>query len=204
MNPKILLPAFCPTCGSVFPSGFAMSEGGTAIHEGNRSGPCPKGHMGIVLDGTYTFFDGLLKLARSGPGSETVIARIRDLAYSAKEDPSKAEDALKEVLQYLPPESAAAVASFGNSPIVTLMFILYLLTCLTSVGANIATVVSGIKSDPQNGLTINTVTITENYFSLEPTLPEAQKKLNRHERRKAEKLNRKNRKTKPGSQEGSI
>ena len=48
------LPAICDTCGTIFPSGYSVSGGGTMSAYGNISGPCPrcKG-MGHVPDGQY-------------------------------------------------------------------------------------------------------------------------------------------------------
>jgi hypothetical protein len=49
-----IIPAFCATCDTIFPSGFALSNSKNSKMRGNTTGPCPNcGSMGRILDGTY-------------------------------------------------------------------------------------------------------------------------------------------------------
>jgi len=67
------LPAICDSCGSVFPSGFAVS--GTVRY--CQAGPCPAcGEMGSVPDGTYQTVGNVIKLLA---GPQTTINQLRSL-----------------------------------------------------------------------------------------------------------------------------
>jgi hypothetical protein len=56
-----VMPAFCDSCGTAFPSGFDVSAGSILV--GNKSGPCPNcGDMGSVPDGLVSFIGDTLKM----------------------------------------------------------------------------------------------------------------------------------------------
>ena len=85
MTPIISVPAYCPTCHSLFPSGIALGQGAANVRMTNNvSGPCPNGHMGLVMDGTFDVIDGALHIKESGRVTAEVLARIRQLAEDAK------------------------------------------------------------------------------------------------------------------------
>lgn len=59
------LPAVCPDCGAVFPSGFGLGSAAHMVVEGCRSGPCPGcGGVGLVPDGAYTIVEQVLAYSR--------------------------------------------------------------------------------------------------------------------------------------------
>lgn len=94
------LPAFCDSCGTAFPSGFAIGGGGTATFIGNKSGPCPAcGSMGSVPDGVFSAAGNIIRLL-SGP--QKTIEQLQRLASVISEarttvsEPNKAVERIKQ------------------------------------------------------------------------------------------------------------
>lgn len=93
------LPAFCDNCGAVFPSGFAISGGGSATFIGNKSGPCPScGGMGSVPDGVFSAAGNVIRLFA---GPQKTIEQLQRLASVISEarntvsEPNKAVEKIK-------------------------------------------------------------------------------------------------------------
>ncbi|HEV7433463.1 MAG TPA: hypothetical protein VGO22_01105 [Pseudorhizobium sp.] len=186
----ISIPAVCPTCGAVYPSGIAVGEGSKNYFEGNRS-MCPNGHWGNVPNGTYSVADGILRISRGAFGSISDLTKIRDLAQAVEDRKVEAPDALAEILRYLPPESSAAVEQLRLSPLAVVMFIFYLVTSILGAAGGLPGLVSTFKGDPNPGLTINNNITINNFGAAAKKGGRAIEGGNRHERRKAEKLGRK-------------
>ena len=98
------LPAFCDNCGTVFPSGFAISGGGSATLIGNKSGPCPAcGGMGSVPDGVFNVTGNVVRLL-SGP-QKTIeqlqkLASVINEARRTVEEPNKAVEKIKKEARF--------------------------------------------------------------------------------------------------------
>lgn len=83
------LPAFCDTCGTVFPSGYGGGGGSLMFMEACKAGPCPTcGGLGTVPDGSFKMEDTLVTLL-SGPA--TSFERIAKLAVVIRESQGQGE-----------------------------------------------------------------------------------------------------------------
>ena len=73
------IPAFCDSCGTVFPSGIVVQNVAKLTLAGNRAGPCPVCRsMGVIPDGVFTVVDGVIRVL-SAP--TITIERLRHLAH---------------------------------------------------------------------------------------------------------------------------
>lgn len=93
------VPAFCNNCGSVFPSGFSVSDEGTLTVVGCKSGPCPRCEsMGSVPDGVFRAAGDIIRLLA---GPQKTIEQLQALASIISEarntvsEPHKAVDRIK-------------------------------------------------------------------------------------------------------------
>lgn len=69
-------PAVCDRCQFVFPSRIELAAG-NAVFEYLTARPCPKcGADGTIPDGTYSVFDGVLKVVATGSVSRDQLARL--------------------------------------------------------------------------------------------------------------------------------
>lgn len=93
------LPAFCDNCGIVFPSGFAMSGGGSATFIGNKSGPCPAcGGMGSVPDGVFSVTGNVIRLLAGHQKTIEQLQRLASVISEARKtvaEPKKAVEKIK-------------------------------------------------------------------------------------------------------------
>lgn len=93
------LPAFCDNCGTVFPSGFAISGGGSVTLIGNRSGPCPVcGSMGSVPDGLFSAAGDVIRLLAGPQKTVEQLQRLASVIAEARKtvsEPNKAAETIK-------------------------------------------------------------------------------------------------------------
>jgi hypothetical protein len=175
----IIIPAYCPTCHALFPSGFAIGEGVTAGFDGNVAGPCPNGHMGQVLDGTISAINGVLHLKEAGKVSKHVLERIQALASDAQKGRVDPQDALDEALALLPSELSAAIRKLKAPPLVLITLAVILLTSV--IASNLTTALKNVySSDSGQNVTIN----ENNTFNFYPT--QDQDTLSRQQKRRIE------------------
>jgi hypothetical protein len=134
---RINIPAYCTTCGAIFPSGISFSDGSKNIVIKNcHVGPCPNGHMGRIMDGTFDIIEGILNLKNAGPVSQEVLAKIKALAQNAESGNTDPKVALDEIAEFLPRDSAAAIKKLGaQNPLVAILILLAIVNGLAgSVG----------------------------------------------------------------------
>jgi hypothetical protein len=197
--------SYCPVCQRLFSSGFAIGRGAGATIEGCTS-TCPKGHTGMVLDGTFEAYQGALNIKRAGKVTMAVLARIRQLAAEAQAGKKDHREALDEALELLPPETAAAVAKLGlTNPLAVLLLILTVLVPISEIASNVATTIQATRpNDPASNTTIidNSTTITNNndttIINQNASKPAGDRKISRQQRRRAEQLEAKNRRQNNG------
>jgi len=133
------IPAVCPTCKAVFPSGVVVGEGSTIVMENCSAGPCPNGHMGIVLDGTYSAVDRLHAYFRS-PEALAVAEHIKLIAKQIADNEKTPDAGLSEITDLLPKDVGAAVKKLGShNPITALLIVLAVIGSIVGIGANVAT-----------------------------------------------------------------
>jgi hypothetical protein len=172
----IVIPAYCPTCHALFPSGFAKGEGVTAGFEGNIAGPCPNGHMGQVLDGTISAINGVLYLKEAGKVSKHVLDRIHALARDAQKGKVDPQEALNEALELLPSETSAAIKKLeGAPPLAILLFVVALLT--SNIANNITSAIKNTTSDNAGSNIIN-----KNHFVFNSVTIENEDNLSRQKK----------------------
>jgi hypothetical protein len=137
------IPAICPQCEAIFPSGFDLDES-LASFEGCTSGPCPKGHMGIVPDGTYSVFNGILRISRGEHGDLKDLQRMFAIARAASSGEKPTERAIEEIASLLPEEAAKVIRRLGSrNPLYVITFIICILRVL---GTAVSGLVGGIKA----------------------------------------------------------
>lgn len=126
------IPAVCPTCGEVFRSGFGMGNG-TAKFTNNKTGPCPNGHMGIVVDGTYEVLNGVLQL------DDQLKLKIRQIAQSARDGIKSKQDAIQEISSLLPPDVAAIIQKYGKTnSLFVFLLILYFISQISTIAESVS------------------------------------------------------------------
>ena len=103
------IPAYCPTCRALYPSGIVLGEGASATLLGNVSN-CPRGHTTQVLEGTMEVRDGVLHVQRQR------IEKIKRLALKAVSGKTDAEEALKAI-EVLAPSLAPVIKVFGKNKV---------------------------------------------------------------------------------------
>lgn len=99
-----VIPAFCNTCGGIFPSGFA-AENSTGISFSNcSSGPCPVcGGMGHIPDGVYNFIGNTIQLLSGPRRTVDELERLANILRSSRENGSTLDE-IKEKVQREVPE----------------------------------------------------------------------------------------------------
>lgn len=134
------IPAVCPTCRAVFPSGFVLGEGGQASIDNCGAGPCPNGHMGVILDGTYSAIDGLYRFFMSPegrPAVQKIYEVVRDVAAQEKTP----DAGLTEIASFMPSDLGAAVKKLGSkNPLTAFLVLLAMISSLALIGSNVATI----------------------------------------------------------------
>jgi hypothetical protein len=119
---RINIPAYCPTCGAIFPTGFLLSDGINFGIKNCQVGPCPNGHMGHIMDGTFDIVKGVVNLKNIGPVSQEVLAKIKALAKNAESGNTDPKIALDEIAEFLPHDLAAAIKKLGaQNPLVAII-----------------------------------------------------------------------------------
>lgn len=98
------IPAFCDSCGTAFPSGIAVSGRVTGLTlQNNLSGPCPRcGGMGRVLEGTFDFIDGVLKVLSSPQRTVDDLRRLAHILGDVRRGDIDEEEAVRRVGATIP------------------------------------------------------------------------------------------------------
>lgn len=190
------IPAVCPTCSAVFPSGIAMDETAIIHCERNRAGPCPNGHMGLIPDGTYSVLNGFLQLSRGQFGAKSDLKTIHTIAVEAQNGSRPLGSAIDAIAALLPDDAAAAVRKFGtDNPLGAILFVIVLLGIIGNSVAGIAAGYNALftPNTPTQNISNYGVIINES-DAKDETEDSASKQLSRPERRRREKEERQKRK----------
>jgi hypothetical protein len=102
------MPAFCDSCGNIFPSGIGIGSARN-LSFANVKSQCPKcGAMGHIPDGVYDFVDNTLKILSASERSNQELRRFAELLRAAQEAPDKAAELEKTIAAELPALAALA------------------------------------------------------------------------------------------------
>ena len=168
-----------------------------------QAGPCPNGHMGTIIDGTYTALDKLYAFFKSAEGA-VVIPSIEAVARSVSKHKTTAEDGLEEIADLLPtPELKASVKQLGvKSALGGILIVLCVLGSSVKIGSDASTIYKNLSPSLPAAPTIiihnnptNINTATAGHSSSKPV----SHRPNRHERLKAKSLEAKANKRAGGS-----
>ena len=98
-----LIPAFCDTCGTAFPSGFFFENASNVTLSGNRSGPCPScGGMGHVPDGVFNFIGDTIEILSAPQRTVVELTRLVQIIHEAKAKQQSNEQITTQIKQELP------------------------------------------------------------------------------------------------------
>jgi hypothetical protein len=147
----INIPTYCPTCGAIFQSGVVVDNGVNIRIRNLDSGPCPNGHTGHIMDGTFNVIEGILNLRDAGPVSQDVLAKMLVLAQNAGSGKTDPKIALNEIAEFLPRDLAAAVKKFGaQDPLAAILIFLAILGSLAVAAGGFATAYRTLNPSVQN------------------------------------------------------
>jgi len=110
-----MIPAFCNTCGAIFPSGIRADNCTNMSLSNCASGPCPAcGGMGHIPDGVYNFIGDTIELL-SGPGK--TVNDLNKLAAILRHSQKKGLgiDQIKQQVQKEVPELASITDLFPKT-----------------------------------------------------------------------------------------
>lgn len=96
------VPAFCDSCGAIFPSGFEVEASETTFVNCG-SGPCPEcGSSGHIPDGVYSFIGNTIQLL-SGPASTvSELQKLAAILSEARERKTSPEEVGKRIEEEAP------------------------------------------------------------------------------------------------------
>lgn len=96
------IPAFCDTCGTIFPSGFNVG-GETVTLIGNRSGPCPAcGGMGRVPDGIFSTIGNMIQILSAPQQTIDDLSRLNTILHEAREKKEEPDVATQQIRKLFP------------------------------------------------------------------------------------------------------
>lgn len=134
------VPAYCPICGAIFPSVMELDNSSNIKISNSVAGPCPNGHMGRVMDGTFDALNGLLSIRDAGPVSRSVLQKVREIAERAAAGNVDPASALDQITDLLPPGSAAAIKKLGaKNPLVAILIVLAFIYYMSGIVNNLTT-----------------------------------------------------------------
>ena len=103
-------PAFCESCGSVFPSDFAFDGVVGVTLEGCTSGPCPNcGGMGHVPDGLFNFIGNTIQVLAAPERTFEQLTKLSAIVREAREKNLPSNVVVERIRREVP-----AFASLGD------------------------------------------------------------------------------------------
>ncbi len=104
-----IVPAFCDTCGTPFPSGFSFENATNITLSGNKSGPCPKcGGMGHIPDGVFNFIGSTIEILSAPQRTVEELSRLAQILHDAKSRQQSTEQVATKIKEELPELSSIA------------------------------------------------------------------------------------------------
>jgi len=105
------VPAFCDNCGCAFPSGFAVSGGGTLSMTGCKSGPCPAcGEMGTVPDGVFSAAGEVIRLLAGLQKTVEQLQMLANVIVQARNTVDQPNEAVEKIKREAPELNSIADA----------------------------------------------------------------------------------------------
>lgn len=98
-----MIPAFCDSCGTPFPSGVFAENCLHMTMTGGRSGPCPKcGGMGSVPDGVFNIVGSAIEIINAPMRTVEQLKRYAQILDEAKEQELSRERITKKINEEVP------------------------------------------------------------------------------------------------------
>jgi hypothetical protein len=186
------IPAFCPTCRAFFKTGMIVTQyGKLEVGVDGMRTDCPNGHIAYYLGGTYTIYNGLLKIAEYNP---EILANIRDAAENGITGKTSPKEAISKIGVLAPSVSHAIKEQFGFHDSVAL------LNLLVSIIACVIAAIGVFNPNPppqtiviNNDITIPNTTASEYHpdSSIPHPLTKEQVRKRKEMQRKKEKRKKK-------------
>jgi hypothetical protein len=97
------IPAFCDTCGAVFPSGIVAENATNMALVGNRAGPCPVcGGVGHIPDGVFNFVGNTIEILSAPRRTIDELSRLTKILREAREKKEAPEAVAQKIRDELP------------------------------------------------------------------------------------------------------
>ncbi|MGF1689652.1 SEC-C metal-binding domain-containing protein [Photobacterium kagoshimensis] len=104
-----MIPAFCDSCGTPFPSGIFVENCLHMTMTGNRSGPCPNcGGMGSVPDGVFNIVGNAIEILNAPIRTVEQLKRYAQVLDEAKEQKLSREEVKQKIDEEVPEFSSVS------------------------------------------------------------------------------------------------
>ena len=110
------------------------------------AGPCPNGHMGIIIDGTYTALDKLYAFFKSAEGAVAIPA-VEEVARAVSKKRTTPEQGLEDIADLLPTlDLKASVKKLGSkSALAGILIVLTVIGALAKIGSDASTIYKNLS-----------------------------------------------------------
>ncbi|RIH71517.1 hypothetical protein BJG01_06905 [Vibrio splendidus] len=146
-----VIPAFCDSCGTPFPSGFYFENCSEISMKGCKSGPCPKcGNQGSIPDGVFNVIGNVIEILDAPRKTLEQFAKYTKVLHDAREQKLSREEVKTKIEQEVP-ELSGISSYLPKTRTELYAFITLLLTFFTMV----APLLQGKSSDQDINIIIN-------------------------------------------------
>jgi hypothetical protein len=98
-----VIPAFCDSCGTAFPSGFFVENCLSLSLSGNKSGPCPNcGAMGHVPDGVFNIIGNTIEILTAPERTVFELRRLAEILQTARVRGTVPEEVVRDIEKEFP------------------------------------------------------------------------------------------------------
>lgn len=129
-----MIPAFCDSCGTAFPSGISVDNVTNLTMSGNKFGPCPKcGGMGSTPDGTFNVLGSAIEIIRAPHHSVEKLKKLSEILKVARKEAADSDQVAENIKNDVPelaslldivPKTRAELYSFLTLLILALSLII--------------------------------------------------------------------------------
>jgi hypothetical protein len=154
----IALPAFCPTCKTVFPSGFVVQQATNTSFSGNRA-TCPVCHNpdAKVIDGTFDIASDVIKIISAPEFTVEILKAFAAIAKSLSEGKIPEQQAISEA-NNLSPKLGQLLRGAANK----LTDVALIATLTAVLVAHYDSTTAESSADKRTEMTINAITDLSN------------------------------------------